>query len=392
MAQLYLALATLLTLPGLVLRLTGTHPPPLMSAFVFGMAVLGAAFLLSWAAEVAQKDISQALAVAFLALIAVLPEYAVDMYFAWTAAEHPEYGHYATANMTGANRLLVGFGWPVIVLLYAFYYRRKSVKLEPAHRSEILFLGLATIYSVVIPLKGTLSLVDTFFLVSIFAMYAWRAAKAESHEPDLVGPAKWIGEMPAPRRRSVAISLFLFSGTVIFLAAEPFAESLVAVGRELQIDEFLLVQWLAPLASEAPEFIIAILWTLRGDAESGLAALVSSKVNQWTLLMGTIPLVFSLALGHPGALALDLRQEHEIWLTAAQSLFAVAILANLSLSWYGAVALLVLFLSQLLFENIRMPLSAVYVALAVLLMIRDRKHYPALLRDGLFGTGKHKDS
>jgi cation:H+ antiporter len=182
--------------------------------------------------------------------------------------------------------------------------------------------------------------------------------------------------------------MFLYSGVVIFLAAEPFAESLVAVGRELQIDEFLLVQWLAPLASEAPEFIIAILWTLRGDAEAGLGALVSSKVNQWTLLMGTIPLVFSLALGHPGALPLDLRQEHEIWLTAAQSLFAVAILANLSLSWYGALALLVLFLSQLLFEHIRMPLSAVYVGLAVMLIIRDRKHYPKLLREGLFGQSR----
>ncbi len=392
MAQLYLIVASVMTLPGLIVRLSGTHPAPLVSTFIFGLAVLGSAFMLSWAAEVAQKDISQALAVAFLALIAVLPEYAVDMYFAWAAAENPEYGHYATANMTGANRLLVGFGWPVIVLLYALRHRRKAVKLEPAHRSEILFLGLATLYSVVIPLKGRLDLFDTFFLVSIFAMYAWRAAQAESHEPDLVGPAKWIGEMPVVRRRSAAITMFVFSGTVIFLAAEPFAESLVGVGRQLQIDEFLLVQWLAPLASEAPEFIIAILWTLRGDAESGLAALVSSKVNQWTLLMGTIPLVFSLALGHPGALALDLRQEHEIWLTAAQSLFAVTILANLSLSWYGALALLVLFLSQLIFENIRMPVSAVYVALAVLLIIRDRKHYPALFRDGFLGTGKHKDS
>ena len=39
-----------------------------------GFAIFGAAFLLSWAAELAQLDIPQALALAFLALIAVVPE------------------------------------------------------------------------------------------------------------------------------------------------------------------------------------------------------------------------------------------------------------------------------------------------------------------------------
>ena len=45
-------------------------------------------------------------------------------------------------------------------------------------------------------------------------------------------------------------------------AAEPFAEGLVQTGETLGIDEFLLVQWLAPLASEAPEFLVAALLTL----------------------------------------------------------------------------------------------------------------------------------
>jgi cation:H+ antiporter len=167
---------------------------------------------------------------------------------------------------------------------------------------------------------------------------------------------------------------------VIAVSAEPFAESLVETGKGWGINEFLLVQWLAPLASEAPEFIIALLWTFRGDAEAGLSALVSSKVNQWTLLVGTIPIVYSLSLGRPGALPLDKVQEHELWLTAAQSLLAVAILANLSLSWYGAIVLFLLFFVQLVFEGLRMPVSAIYVALALLLVIRDRKVYPHLLR------------
>jgi cation:H+ antiporter len=169
--------------------------------------------------------------------------------------------------------------------------------------------------------------------------------------------------------------------------AGPFAEALVETGKQYGINEFLLVQWLAPLASEAPEFIIALIWTFRGDAEAGLSALVSSKVNQWTLLVGTIPVVYSISLGAPGALHLDLVQEHELWLTAAQSLLAVAILANLSLSWYGAVVLFILFAVQLVFADLRMPVSAVYVALTLLLVWRDRRVYPQFTRRGAQRAG-----
>jgi cation:H+ antiporter len=90
--------------------------PPLFP-IVTGTAIVGAAFLLSWAAEVFQLDVSQALALALLALIAVLPEYAVDAVFAWKAASNPEIAPYAIANMTGSNRLIVGFGWASVVVV-----------------------------------------------------------------------------------------------------------------------------------------------------------------------------------------------------------------------------------------------------------------------------------
>ena len=54
---------------------------PSAAALLFGLGIVGAAFLLSWAAETAQLDISAGLAAAVLALIAVLPEYAVDFVF-----------------------------------------------------------------------------------------------------------------------------------------------------------------------------------------------------------------------------------------------------------------------------------------------------------------------
>lgn len=383
MQQFLLLCTILITTPALYIRLVGPHLAPPVEALIFGFAVFGAAFILSWAAEVAQKDIPQALAVAILALIAVLPEYAVDLYFAWTAAKQPEYGAYATANMTGANRLLIGFGWAVIVWVFALRFRRRVVTLEIGHRVEISFLGLATLYAFLLPFKDTLSLLDTLIFLTIFGLYVWRIMKAEVHEPDLVGPARLIGNLPSSSRRLATIVCFLFSGSVIFLSAERFAEALVASGAALGIDEFLLVQWLAPLASEAPEFIVAILWTLRGDAAAGLGALLSSKVNQWTLLIGTIPLIYSISLGRPGALLLDLRQQHELLLTSAQSLFALIILVNLSLSLWESFALFGLFALQLFIPDIRVEVSIAYIVSSLILLVYKRGDVLVTIRGGL---------
>jgi cation:H+ antiporter len=128
---LFILMALLVALPGIVLRLAGIHWPPAAMALVSGVAILGASFLLLWACDAAQADISQSLALAVVALVAVLPEYAVDMYFTWEAGKHPEgdYAHYAVANMTGANRLLIGVAWGLIVLIYWLRFGR-TVRLE----------------------------------------------------------------------------------------------------------------------------------------------------------------------------------------------------------------------------------------------------------------------
>ena len=126
---------------------TRSCPHPL-EAFLFGLAIVGAAFMLSWAAEVAQLDISAGLAIAILALIAVLPEYAVDFVFAskggesfaqtaarpvsrsTAARESP--CSLALANMTGANRLLIGIGWSMVVFIAYYRLRKKGIARDRA--------------------------------------------------------------------------------------------------------------------------------------------------------------------------------------------------------------------------------------------------------------------
>lgn len=383
---LLIIVAVAVTVPAIELRVGGSHAlGPGLEAVVFGVAILGGAFLLTWAAEVAELDISQGLALSFLALVAVLPEYAVDLYFASKAATHPEYAAYATANMTGANRLLIGIAWPLIVVLYWARGGKRELKLPASRAVELVFLSLATVYSFIIPLKGTLSLLDTVVFVGLFVAYMWRVARSEAGEPDLVGPALAMAALRPPLRRALVVGFFLFAAGVILGSAEPFAEALIHLGRRRGIDEFLLVQWLAPLASEAPEVVIACILTLKGDAQAGMGAMVSSKVNQWTLLIGTLPLVYSIALGHPGALHLDARQVEEILLTSAQSLFAVAVLSNLRLSLFEAVVLALLFIPQLFFPStdVRYGFALVYCALAGAMLVRRRSELSTFLRAGL---------
>ncbi|HEY7106306.1 MAG TPA: sodium:proton exchanger [Acidimicrobiia bacterium] len=397
--------AFLCTAPGLVVRFSGVTPNEYLAPFMFGFAILGSAFLLAWAAEVMQLDVSQGLALAVLALIAVLPEYAVDFTFAWKAGKNPhEFAPLALANMTGSNRLLIGVGWSMVVMLAAWRMTRiarrrgyqgeldTEVRLERPHAIEIAFLALATLYSLTLPLKSTITIVDSIILIGIFVLFLVRIARSPSEEPHLVGPARLIGTFPTRQRRIVVGLLLLYSGAVIFACAEPFAESLVHVGQQAGIDTFLLVQWVAPLASEAPELIVAGMFAWRLQTSAGFGTLLSSKVNQWTLLVGSLPIVFAVSAGHLHGLPIDSLQREELFLTAAQSVFAVAVLANRSISVKEALALLGLFLSQFVLGGVlpdgvreleRITVGIVYLVLAAGMLFQQRRYLIPLARDGL---------
>jgi cation:H+ antiporter len=187
--------------------------------------------------------------------------------------------------------------------------------------------------------------------------------------------------------------LFFVAAGVILMAAEPFAESLVATGRTLGISEFLLVQWLAPLASEAPELLVAGLYAWRLTTNAGLGTLVSSKVNQWTLLVGTLPIAFAIASGSHHGLPIVVQQREELLLTASQSVLALAVLSSRSLNLREAGTLFTLFWAQFVIGAIvpasahgveRVIVSVAYLVLGVGLMIKERKQLARLLREGLF--------
>jgi hypothetical protein len=133
--------------------------------------------------------------------------------------------------------------------------------------------------------------------------------------------------------------MFAFAGLVIWYSSEPFAEGLKMTGTVYGINQFLLVQWLAPLASESPEAMIALLFALKGKGSTGIGALISSKVNQWTLLVGAIPLAYALAVGGWGPMVLNHQQQEELLLTSAQSLFAAVVISDFRFALWEALLL-----------------------------------------------------
>jgi cation:H+ antiporter len=384
---IWLAIAVLVQLPWIILALTGAghemlEEHPARVSVLAGLTIIAAAFVLTWAAEVAERDIPRSLVLIVIALISVLPEYAVDLHFAWRAGKEHAYKAYAVANMTGANRLLIGVGWALVAVVYYFKFRRKEIPLDRSQGLELSLLLLATLYSFLIPLKGTLSLIDVFVFFAMFLYYAGRAARGERHDEALEGVAGVIDRLRPSARRVAMFLMFLFAGYAIWLSAEPFAEGLVASGKRYGIDEFLLVQWLAPLASESPEAVIAVLFAFKGKGSTGIGALISSKVNQWTLLVGAIPLVYAISAGSLIGMDLDSRQREELLLTSAQSLFAAVVLSDFHFSLKEAIILFVLFGAQFFFpqENVRYAFSAVYILLAIGLLIWSQPRRQTLWR------------
>src|SRR5579859_5083346 len=178
--QLAVPLALLAAAPAALVLFGVVHgvPVPLATLF-YGMAIVGASFAMAWAAEAAEHDIPRALALSVVALLAVFPEYAVDIVFAVKAGQDPAYAPYAAANMTGSNRLLLGLGWPTVSVLAWWVSGQRVLRLGRDAGLPLFFLGVATIYSFSLPLRGSIGIVDCVVLVGIFLVYAVLASREE---------------------------------------------------------------------------------------------------------------------------------------------------------------------------------------------------------------------
>ena len=170
---------------------------------------------------------------------------------------------------------------------------------------------------------------------------------------------------------------------MLFVAVEPFVRSMEALAVILTVPTAIFIQWVSPFLSEFPEKVSAFYWARTVKrAPIGLMNIVSSNVNQWTLLVAMIPVVYAMGKGWVLIpLVFDPTQRSEILLTIVQSLLSFFLLANMKFSWYEAIGLFVLFVAQFAVPSIREEITWAYMAwigVEILLVLVGWQTLPAL--------------
>ncbi len=380
----------------------GSVPPEVararaLSALWTCPAILFASFVIGWGAEAAQFVVSQGLALALLAWLQTLPEFAVEAVIAWNR-DVP----LLTANFTGSLRLLTGVAWPLIFFVAQWTARSRGIKdsrvllLAPEHSIGVLALLPPLLYFIVIWAKGTLTIVDSAILLVLYSAYlvALTRMPPEEHEnmEDLPAVPRWALGLHSPWKGIAILSLFLVGGFILYLFAHPFLESMLGLAVTFGVSQFVFVQWVSPFLSEFPEKVTAFSWARTLDkAPMALMNMVSSNVNQWTVLVAMIPIVFCASLGHIAPIEFDEHQRTEILLTMMQGYLGFLLLLNLEFRWFEAVGLFLLWFIQFIIPTSHQVVTGMYAAWCAIEIVRillGRRKItairvlPALLRHG----------
>jgi cation:H+ antiporter len=354
--------------------------------------ILLASVLITWGAESAQFFVAQGFALAILAWMQTLPEFAVEAVLSWR-----QQTTLMLANLTGALRLLTGLAWPLIYLTAAIVHRKRTgqplrtIRLHRNHSVEVVALVFPLLYAIAIWWKGTLEIYDACILSAFYIAYLLLLTKLPPEKNEGIEDLEAIPRsiVLAPRRWRIGAitACFLVGGLLIYFTAEPFLGSLVAVASAVGIPSFLFIQWFAPVISEFPELASTFYFARQEEnASTAIMNVTSSNINQWTLLVSVLPVVFSMSRGAPSTFVLDPEQDSELLLTIGQSLVALTFLVNMEFDWWEALAMFILFSVQLVLpvflgEGVRIWIAGaflVWTVLAVLGIVARRRKPEAL--------------
>ena len=231
----------------------------------------------------------------------------------------------------------------------------RRIQLEAEQAVQVLGLLAAIVWQVAIWWKGSLTVWDAPVLLAVYAGYLWLMRRLPPQEAealeDIAAVPRAIVRASRPVRIAAILGLFLVGGVAVFLVADPFLASLFGLSTMLGVPTFVFIAWLAPMVSEAPEGISAFYWARdHGRASIALMNLVSSNINQWTLLAAMLPVVLSVSAGHVSSIPLDEQQSRELIMTLGQSLLGALFLLNMELAWWEAIGLFVMWLVQFIFS------------------------------------------
>ena len=233
----------------------------------------------------------------------------------------------------------------------------KRILLHGQHSVQVVGLLVPLVYISLVVWKSSVQLVDSVVLTAIYAAYVALLGKMPAQDEegieDLERVPRAIVLSPRTRRIALISLFFLAGGLLIYFTADPFVGSLFAISLSLGIPSFVFIQWVAPFVSEFPEGLSTFYWARTVDrAPMALMNMVSSNINQWTLLVAMLPIVLSFSVGGAAALPIDEQQRVEILMTMGQQLVGLLFLVNMELAWWEALSLFLLWFVQFLFSAI----------------------------------------
>ena len=378
-----LAIAGWCAAVGVAFHLAGPLVPAPLAVVGLGVGLLGASFMLAWAADAGDAVFHGGFVLAVIALVTVLPEFIIEVRFAYI-----QQTELVTANLTGATRLLLA-GAIALPLLVAFLARRRNsaaapYQLKATRRLELGILAVTAVFAVQIVARGALTVVDGVILLALYVLYARRVQGTPGESPAVAGVPAGLLTLPSRFRRPAIAGLVVAAGGVVALVANPFADALLVAGSSLGIDPYLLIQSVVPLATESPEFVVVAVLVANRRPAQGLALLLAASVSQCTLGLGTLPLAY-MAGGGGGSMPLAAREQVELALTIALALFVVAALATLRPERADAIVIAAVFGIQVVYPTpfVRAAAAFVLLVFAIDLFASRRRAVPALLRAAL---------
>ena len=371
-----------------------------LKGIIISAIIIFAAVLIGYGAEVLELVLPSGVALAIVALLQISPEFFVEWATVKKAAFDPAFLHNAMANLYGANKLLVGFGPPLVFFVYYFFAPNKKenyIKFHAIKSYSIFVMIFAVIYNLIIYLKNSLMWYDSIALIAIYfgsvffigrmeLQYNKLKPASEEEAPEMEDSAveklihKFVlaGEKVIAYRAYIVSFFFLATGGALLVGfAEEFLECLLHAATAAGISTFIFIGYVAPFMSEFPEKLVAIGYAMKGHEDTAMVNFLSSILAQLTLLTAMVPLAYSYYKGVPTGIVFDAVQSQELLLVIAMMLFSLMLFLDLKFTIRETIMALGLFIWQFVMPESRDTVTKVYFVLFIsyfLEMVLEKRH------------------
>lgn len=382
-----------------------------IKGILISLIIIFAAVLIGYGADMLEMVLPGGVAIAIVALLQISPEFFVEwatvkraaleplfmtkidiLYYPFMLYRvvpfEPSFTHNAMANLYGANKLLVGFGPPLVFFVYYFFSHTRKENYIEFHKIKsysIFVMLFAILYNFIMYLKNSLMWYDSIFLIIIYIISVVYIGKMEikyekTHSSETADKENEENEsffMRFLKRISknkagiviafnvyaIAFAFLVFGGGLLVHYSETFLEVLLEASVLAGIPTFFFIGYVAPFMSEFPEKLVAIGFAMKGEEDTAMINFLSSILSQLTLLTAMVPLVYSFYRGELTGIVFDHVQSQELLLVVAMVLFSLMMFFDLKFTIRETIMALGLFLWQFMFPDSRELITKIYFVL-----------------------------